>query len=215
MAYANVALVLSVTGEDTNMMFHGASMLALPVDTRDLFRWGMLADIMGFYLPFLVIGAYLWSAFREKAGMLGDVAMLAILSYVILGIMGAGFQQAALNPLAQLHAGGDDSMKGAAEAAWTAVAYGSQKGLWWCEGPVMLLWGLIIAKQLKNAGWSRWLVLLLLVTAWAYGGFFVLGFFSALNDLTDLLETVAVLALPLWMVWFGWIVLRRPEQVAP
>jgi hypothetical protein len=211
-AYLNVALVLSVTGEDTNMIFHGASMLALPTATRDLFRWGMLADVLGFYLPFIAIGAYLWDAFREKAGTLGDMAVLAILAYVVVGIAGAGMQQATLHPLAQLHAGGDDSVKAAAEAAWTAVVYGSQKGLWWCEGPLIMLWGLIVGNQLKKAGWGRWFVLLLQITAWLYGLFFVSSFFSALDDLTDLFETIAVLIFPLWMLWFGWKLLRGPPS---
>lgn len=209
-AYLNVALVLSVTGQDTNMIFHGASMLTLPTEARDLFRWAMLADVLGFYLPFIVIGAYLWHLFRDKAGALADMAVLSILAYVVVGIAGAGMQQAALQPLARLHAGGDETVQAATEAAWTAVVYGSQKGLWWCEGPVLLFWGLIVGGQLREANWGRWFVLLLKINAWCFGLFFVSGFFPALNDFTDLLETVAVLLLPLWMLIFGCKLLRRP-----
>jgi hypothetical protein len=208
-AYLNVVLVVSVTGQDTNLIYHGASMLSLSGGARDLFRWGMLADILGFYLPFVFMSTYLWASFRKEAGMLGDVAALMSLAYVVFGMTGAGFQQAVLNPLAQLHAGGDDAVKAAAEAAWTAVVYGCQKGIWWCEGPVIFVWGLVVARLLRSANWGRWFVLILQIIAWVYGLFFVSGFFAALNDLTDLLETIGVLLFPLWMIWFGVKLLRR------
>ena len=208
-AYLNVALVLSVTGEDTDLIFHGATMLTLSTQARDLFRFGMLADILGFYLPVLVIGGYLWHTFRDKAGALGDVAVLAILLYVVLGVVGAGMQQAALHPLARLHAGGDETVKAATEAAWTAIVYGAQRGLWWCEGPLVFFWGLIVGNQLRQAGWNRWFLVLLKIVGGCFGLFFLTGFFPELNELTDLLETIVVLLFPLWMLLFGWRLMRQ------
>ena len=214
-AYLNVALSLMVTGEDTDMIFHGATVLTLPTETRDLYRESMLADVLGFYLPVLVIGGYLWHTFRDSAGALGDIAVLAILLSVVLGISGAAMQQSVLHPLARLHAGGDDAVKAATEAVWTAVAYAAQKGLWWCEGPVVLLWGLIVGDQLKKAGWNRWFLLLLRINGFAFGLFFLFGFFPELNAVTDLIETVVVLLFPLWMLLFGWQLLRRPAPAVP
>ena len=213
LAYLNVALVVSVTGEDTDLIFHGATMLTLPTETRDLFRWGMLADILGFYLPVLVIGGYLWRTFRDGAGALGDMAALAIFLYVVLGVAGAAMQQAVLHPLARLHAGGDDSVKAATEAAWTAVVYAAQKGLWWCEGPIVLFWGLVVGGQLREAGWNRWFLLLLKVNGVCFGLFFVFGFFPERGALTELSETVVVLLFPLWMLLFGWQLLRGPAAL--
>jgi hypothetical protein len=208
-AYLNVTFSLMVTGADTAMILHGPTMLALPPDTRDLFRWSMVADIVGFYLPVLVIGGYLWHTFREKAGALGDMAVLAVAIYAVVGIAGASMQQAVLNPLAHLHAGGDESVKAAAEAAWTATTYGVQNGLWWSEGPVLLFWGLVVGSQLKAAGWGWFSPLVLRIVSGCFGLFFVLGFFPDFGELTELLETVVVLLFPLWMLLFGWQLLRR------
>jgi hypothetical protein len=208
-AYLNVALSLMVTGQDTAMVLHGATMLALPAETRDVFRWSMLADILGFYLPVLAIGGYLWRTFREEAGAFGDIAALAIVLYVMLGISGAAMQQAVLHPLARLHAGGDDTVRAATEATWTAVANAVQNGLWWCEGPLVFFWGLIVGSQLKKAGWGWFPLLLLRIVGWSFGLFFVFGFFPDLNALTELVETVVVLLFPLWMLLFGWQLLRR------
>jgi hypothetical protein len=210
-AYLNVTFSLMVTGQDTGMILHGATMLGLPRETRDLFRTAMLCDILGFYFPFLIIAGFLWRVFREKAGALGDVAMLAIVVYVLVGIAGAAMLQAVLNPLAHLHAGGDDSVKSAAEAAWTSIAYAVQDGLWWLEGPVLLFWGLVISKLLKQTGWGWFSPLVLKVVAFGFGLFFLAGFFPQLGEISELLETLVVLLLPVWMLLFGWQLLRRQD----
>jgi len=187
-------------------------MLALPMEARELFRWGMLADILGFYLPLLAIGSYVWRTFRDEAGVLGDAALLAIVVYVVLGLVGAAIEQAIVDPLAQLHAAGSDAVRAATESAWTSVAYGVQNGVWWCEGPVVFFWGAIVGAQLKRAGWSRWSLVLFALVQWGFGLFFVTGFFESLNGATEGLELIIVLLFPFWMLLFGWRLLRLPTQ---
>jgi len=208
-AYLNVALVLMATGGNTDLLFQGATMLALPAQTRELFRWGMFADILGFYLPVLVIGAWLRHRFRASAGLPGDVALLAITLYTVLG---AAVQIAALNPLAQMHAGGGEAARAAAEAAWTAIAHASQKGLWWAEGPMVLFWGLVVGDQLRQAGWSRTQRILLKIVGIGFGLFFVVGMLPGSEELMKLLLIVVVLIFPLWMLMFGWRLLRQEPE---
>lgn len=208
-AYANVALVLIVTGGDTEMILHGSTMLALPAESHDLFRWGMFADILGFYLPVLIIAAYLWHSFRDSAGVLGDMAVLAIALYVVVGVGGAAMQLAVLHPLAQLHAAGGEMARASAEAAWTAIAHASQKGLWWSEGPVVLFWGLVVGNQLRTAGWGKFSCLLLKITGWCFGLFFLFGMFPGLNAFMKAMLIVVVLIFPLWMLLFGAQLLHR------
>lgn len=213
-AYLNVALVLAATGGDTGLLLHGPSMLGLPAEARELFRWGMFADVLGFYLPVLVIGGYLWHVFRDRAGALGDIALLAITLYTVVGVAGAALQLAALTPLANLHLGGDETVKAAAEAAWTAIAHGSQKGLWWAEGPVVLFWGLVVGHQLRQAGWRGPILWLLQLTGWGFALFFLLGMFPGLDAVMKLMLIVVVLIFPCWMLMFGWRLLRQPGALA-
>jgi hypothetical protein len=182
-------------------------MLKLSADTRDLFRWWMLADVFGFYLPFLVIGGYFLHVFREELGALGNMVALAIGLYVMAGVTGAVIQMATLHPLAHLHAGGDDATKVAAVAVWSAVANATQYGLWWVEGPLVFFWTPIAARLLKQVGWSG--TILLRIVAWFFGLFFVFGFFPGLDALTIACEAIVVFVLPLWMLLFGWQLLRR------
>lgn len=210
-AYLNVALMLMATKGDMGITLQGAAMLTLPAESREFFRLSMFADVLGFYLPLVVIGGYFWASFRSQAGALGDMAALAILIYVVLGITGASVQLAVLNPLAQLHAEGGEAIKAAAEAAWTSVAVGSQKGLWWCEGPVVLFWGLIVGKHLKEAGWGKSILWPLTLVGWCFGLFFLTGFFPQLDELNRGLLVIVVLVFPMWLIMFGAQLLRGPS----
>ncbi|WP_044875351.1 hypothetical protein [Pseudomonas sp. LFM046] len=213
-AYLNVGFMLMVTHGDMAVTLQGASMLTLPAESREYFRLSMFADVLGFYLPVLAIGGYLWSRFRNEAGALGDMAALAITTYVVLGVVGAGLQLSVLNPLAALHAAGGEAAKAAAETAWTTIAVGSQRGLWWCEGPVVLFWGLVVGGHLKNAGWGASILVPLKLVGWCFGLYFIAGFFQELEAFTAALLVVVVLIFPLWMVMFG-VQLRRRLALSP
>lgn len=209
-AYLNVVLAVIVTGGDFTVTLDGAKMLGLPPEMRELFRFAMFADVLGFYLPVLAIGGYLWHRFRSEAGALGDMAALAILLYVVVGVSGAAILQTALHTLGSLHDGGDEATRATAETIWATVAYFSQRGLWWCEGPVVLFWGLIVGGHMQRAGWGKALLLPLKIVGWSFGLFFLFGFFPSLNALTNGMLVIVVLLFPMWMILFGRHLLRQP-----
>ncbi|MNF58071.1 hypothetical protein D3C84_396160 [compost metagenome] len=75
----------------------------------------------------------------------------------------------------------------------------------------MLFWGLIVGKQLKDAGWGKSILWPLSIVGWCFGLFFVSGFFQSLAVLTNLLLVVVVLIFPLWLMMFGAQLLRGPK----
>ncbi|WP_213308424.1 hypothetical protein [Paraburkholderia sacchari] len=207
LVYATPGLLAMVTGPDTEMVFRGASMLALPDQTRDLFRWAMLADMFGFYLAFAVIGGYLWHALRDKAGAAGYMAGLALAFYVTVGVCGAVAQLAAIDPLSHLYVSGDLNEKAIASASWLTVVNLAQRGLWWSEAPAFFFWTLIIGRLLKQDGWGG--SILLRVTGSLAGMYFLSGLFPEFETLTNGIEMVVVVLVPLWMITFGWQLLRK------
>jgi len=211
-ACATLALSVVVTGGDIEMVPHGSAMLALPAEGRDLFRWWMLADVLGFYLPFVAIGGYFVHTFREELGALREMIAIAVAVYIVCGIAGAVLQLSTIHPLAHVYASGDEGAKVAAGAVWIAIANATQNGFWWVEGPLVFFWTSIAARLLKKAGWHG--SFLLHIVGWGFGVFFVFGFFPSLAAVTDAGETVGVLALPLWMLTFGWQLLRRAPALA-
>jgi len=207
LAYLTMGLLLTATGSDSAMIVNGAAMLELPANLRELYRWSMIADTFGFYLPFLVIGGYFLHAFREELGALGTLVAFAIVLYVVVGVTGALTQAGIIHPLARLYAGGDQATRGAAAAAWTAVSNAAQNGLWWIEGPLVLFFAFIIANVLKKAGWGG--TILLKIAGGFYGLFFAFGFFPNLEEVSSTFEMIGVLVLPAWMLLFGWQLLRQ------
>ncbi|VWB08652.1 membrane protein [Burkholderia lata] len=83
--------------------------------------------------------------------------------------------------------------------------------MWWIEGPAGFFWAPIAANRLKKAGWSG--SFLLKTVAWAFALLFLFGFFPELDALASACEMVVILVLPLWVLWFGWQLLRRASKV--
>jgi hypothetical protein len=158
------------------------------------FRSAMLADMFGFYLPVLVVGGYLWSSSRHEAGALTDMAMLALLVYIVLGIAGASMQLAALPALSGAHAAGDTAVKIAAESAWLAVVSVTERGLWWAEGPVMGLWAALMGPILRRQAGA--FGALLMVCGFLYVVSFVAEFLDT-RSIAELCETLGVLLVSL------------------
>jgi hypothetical protein len=213
-AYTTITLSMMVTGDDTSMILSGAKVLSLSDEIRELYRWSMLTDIFGFYLPSLVVGGYLWHVFRDEAGALGSIAVLAIGFYATVGIIGASIQQAVVTPLAQLYGHGDPSIKAAAEVTWTTIAHAVQYGLWWSEGLVVLFWGLVVGGQLKRAGWGWFSLLLLKLVGISFTLFLVFGFFKSLDELMKIMEMSFLVLYPLWLLVFGVRLLRGQGEFA-
>jgi len=213
-AYTTIALSILVTGDDASMILFGAKVLSLPGEVQEIYRLSMLTDILGFYLPSLVVGGYLWHIFRNDAGALGSVALLAIGFYATVGIIGASVQQAVITPLAHLYGSGDPSIKAAAEVTWTTIAHAVQYGLWWSEGFVVLFWGLVVGGQLKRTGWGWFSLLLLKLVGMSFTLFLIFGFFKSLDDLMKMMEMSFLVLYPLWLLIFGVRLLRGYGEVA-
>lgn len=210
LAWFNIYCYLAAVGGDMQAMFKPATALALSPTAQQWFRVGMLADSFGYYLPFLLVGGYLWSRLRERGGAFIDMAVLCLVVYVLLGVAGTSMQIAALPPLAAVHASGDALAKAASESAWLAVVHATERGLWWMEGPVMACWGLIMGRALRAEGWG-W-GRLLMACAGLYGAGFVAQFLGA-GQLAEGLSLIAVMLLPLWLLLTGIALLRQKESM--
>jgi len=198
--FATIALSLGATGDDTALFFDPAKVFALPASRITLFRWWMVVDIFGFYLPFLILGGYLWRQLRETGGALVDMAALSVALYVLLGIAGASIQFAVLPALLAAHGTGDAAVRAASEASWLTTVIGSQRGLWAMEGPVLAFWGIVTGNALRTRGMANGTVLIMAGLAYA------LNYIASILDAavaSEMLTISAVLLLPVWALWFG------------
>ncbi|WP_176042416.1 hypothetical protein [Burkholderia stabilis] len=205
--YVTAGLSTMATGVDTERVFRGVDMLALPAGAINTFRWAMFADVFGFYLSFVPVGVYLWHSFDQESGAKGVTALIALAMFVTLGVCGAALQIAAIGPLSDAYGHGTPEARAAAAVSWMTIAHVAQHGLWWFEGPVMCFWMMTTGRRLKQAAWGGGSLLRFLAVL--VGAFFVSGLFPPLGGVTAGIEMAIVVLLPLWMIGFGVQVLRR------
>ncbi|CAB3769827.1 MULTISPECIES: hypothetical protein [Burkholderia] len=210
--YVTAGLSTMATGLDTELVFRGDDMLALPAGSLAAFRWAMVTDVFGFYLSFLPVGAWLWHAFDRESAAQRVTGLAALAMFVTLGVCGAALQMAALGPLSDMYVRGTPEARTAAAVSWTTIAHVAQRGLWWFEGPVMAFWMATTGSRLKQAAWGGGSLLQFLAVL--VGAFFVSGLFPQLNGVTAGLEMAVVVILPLWMIRFGVGALRRADDRA-
>ena len=204
-----VILFACSMGGDLSVVYQPAVFLSLPASAHSMFHAAMVADSLGFYLAFLLIGGYLWSVLRAEHGALIDMAALCIVTYALLGVAGASVLFASVAPLAAMHAAGDLAVKAATEASWLAIATATQQGLWLMEGPVMGFWGLVMGKAMSASGmpYGR----LLMVVGALYASVFVVGVLQ-LWAVAEVIQTAFLVLLPLWALLTGIALLRQPAN---
>ncbi len=204
-----VILFAGSMGGDLSLVYQPAVFLGLPASAHSMFHAAMVADSLGFYLAFLLIGGYLWSVLRVEHGALIDMAALCIVTYALLGVAGASVLFASVAPMAAMHAAGDLAVKAATEASWLAIATSTQQGLWLMEGPVMGFWGLVMGKAMRASGmpYGR----LLMVVGALYASVFVVGVLQ-LWAVAELIQTLFLILLPLWALLTGIALLRQPAN---
>jgi len=209
LGWINVGLYVAATGGDFSIVFKPAAFLALPATAHGYFCAAMVLDTLGFYLPFLLVGGYLWSLLRSAHGALIDIAALCIVIYVAMGVAGASIQFAALPPLAAMHAAGDAIAKVTSEGAWLAVASSAQHGLWLMEGPSMGFWALVMGRAIRAGGMPYGG--LLMAVGVCYASVFV-AYIVGLRQLGELIEIAFVILLPLWSLLIGSALLRQRAE---
>lgn len=200
---------LIATAGNLEAMFDPAFAMAMTPAAQNWFVASMLADSFGIYLPFLLIGGYFWGCLRTRFGTPIDMATLAIVCYVLLGLAGTSMQIGALPALAGAHAAGDAAVRAATEAAWLTVVTTTQGGLWWMEGPLMAFWGIVIGRAQLAQG-AR-LGGLLIAVGVLYGAYFV-SVVLGTADLSLIVQLAAVSAVSVWMLLTGVSLLREGDQ---
>ncbi|MBJ7408792.1 MAG: hypothetical protein JHD15_00275 [Phenylobacterium sp.] len=206
---AMLVCYLMATRGDLTAMYDPAWALAMPAAAQTWFVAAMVVDSFGVYLPFLLIGGYLWGTLRPRFGAPIDMATLALGCYVLLGLAGASMQIAALPALAAAHAAGDAMVRAASESSWLTVVMTTQGGLWPMEGPLMAFWGIVVGRALMATG-DR-LGGLLATVGVLYGAYFVAVLVRA-AEVALMIELLMVGALTVWMLLTGVNLLRKGDR---
>jgi len=81
-------LLMAAAGGDNQLLLSGL-LVGIGVRGAAFFRWGMLLDVLGYYLLLAPLALYLRERFKGQGGSFVTLYTLCGLAYILIGAMGA------------------------------------------------------------------------------------------------------------------------------
>ena len=202
-----LAVVLSV---NVDPFSHPSSILGIGAHGANLFRWGMILDMFGYYLLLAPLAVLLWSRLQPKGMNLITLYTFCGLAYMLIGALGAATLAAISPPLIEGYGHASAQQRQMYEVVFSGFLNVVYEGLWnLLESSLSGIWWLGIGLLL----WREQPALGIFTT--------VLGIFALLDALgrilnIQLIYTVGLagvlLLIPIWTLWFGIDLLRSRKM---
>ena len=206
------SIVLSGMAVDFNMeaSTNPALLLSVGADGASLSRWGMILDMLGYYLPLLPVALFLWRWLGPRDPDWVLFYTSCGLGYILIGAIGAAILAAVHPPLINAYAQASVEQRPVLETVFSAVWNMVYGGMW------------NILEVLLAGIWFLGIGLLLRGERRLFSIFsIILGISALLSSLGVILgiEAIALLGViygllaPVWALWLGIDLLRKPVQI--
>ena len=185
--------------------------LSVGADGANLSRWGMILDMIGYYLPLLPVALFLWRWLRSRNPDWVLFYTSCGLGYILIGAIGAAILAAVHPPLINAYAQASVEQRAVLETVFSAVWNMVYGGMW------------NLLEVLLAGIWFLGIGLLLRSERRLFSIFSIILAISALLDSLGMILSVEALALlgvaiyvllaPIWTLWIGIDLLRKPVQI--
>lgn len=212
LAYVSIYLGLVAVNFDPTAFSDPGSVISIGIQSVPLVRWSWVLDIFGYYLLLAPAVIVLWYWLRGKNEPLVALLTLGGLTYVLLGALGAAINAVIWPDFIAAYAQAGPEGQAALEPVFTAFAATVFIGIWGILGRIVsAVWWLGIGLLLRDE--RRWLG----------NGTILLGLFALLAAVGNTLRADPLIGLgtmgylllaPLWALWLGLDLLRRPARPA-
>ena len=194
----------------TNLAFW-LSWLSVWADGARLLRWGMILDMFSYYLPLLPVALFLWRWLRSRNpdGVLFYTS--CGLGYILIGAIGAAILAAVHPPLINAYVQASVEQRPVLETVFSAVWNMVYGGMWnILEVLLAGIWFLGIGLLLRS---ERRLFSIFSIILGISALLDSLGFILGIEALALLGVAIYVLLAPIWTLWIGIDLLRKPVQI--
>ena len=212
---ALVSMVLSSMATDFNMdattnLAFWLPWLSAGADAARLLRWAMMLDMFSYYLPLLPVVLFLWRWLRSRSPNWILFYTSCGLGYILIGAIGAVILAAVHPPLINAYARASVEQRQVLETVYSAIGNMVYGGMWGILEVVLAgIWFLGIGLLLRG---ERRLFSIFSI---------ILGISALLGSLgvTLGIEALFLLGLiygflaPVWALWLGIDLLRKPVQI--
>jgi hypothetical protein len=196
---------------DFELMNDTAALVSLGAGAAEVFRWGEVLGMFGYYLLLVPTALFLWRWLRLQSASLVDLYAVFGLAYLFIGAVGAALRAGVLPAMMVAYADASAANQAAIAADFRTMAVVIFVGLGALEALLGGLWllgsGLVLRSERRSLG----IVTVVLGLAYlAYGG----GEWFRIEPLITL-GALAFLVWPFWAVWLGVVIWRQAEHKEP
>jgi hypothetical protein len=206
LAAGNLFAMLATVHFDLNGMTNPLVLLHAGVEAAPLWRWSMILDIFGYYLPIVPLILLLHSSLRHRGPNWIDLFALCLLAYCLIGAIGGAILATALPTLIREYATASSAHRLSLQSVFTGYSDGIYRGLWnlleeFLAGIGWIGFGLVLRAERPRLG---------IVTVVLGAACLVDSFGTALNvdAIASAGLTVYLVLAPTWACWMGIDLLR-------
>jgi Domain of unknown function (DUF4386) len=207
------SIVLSGMALDFNMIDAAANpalWLSVGADGASLLRWGMILDMFSYYLPLLPVALFLWRWLRARSPNWVLFYTSCGLGYILIGAIGAVILAAVHPPLVLGYGQASVEQRPVLETVFSAIGNMVYRGMWGILEVLLAgIWFLGIGLLLRGER-RIFSILSMIIGASALLG--SLGVILVIEAIA-LLGVIYGLLAPIWTLWLGIDLLRKPVQI--
>jgi len=188
-----------------------ALLLSVGADGASLSRWGMILDMLGYYLPLLPVALFLWRWLRPRNPDWVLFYTSCGLGYILIGAIGAVILAAVHPPLISAYSQSSVEQRPALETVFSAVWNMVYGGMWGIPGVLLAgIWFLGIGLLLRG---ERRLFSIFSIILGISALLSSLGVILGIEAIAFFLGVIYGLLAPVWALWLGIDLLRKPVQI--
>ena len=209
-------IVLSSMATDFNMeastnLAFWLSWLSIGADGARLLRWGLILDMLSYYLPLLPVALFLWRWLGPRNPDWVLFYTSCGLGYILVGAIGAAILAAVHPPLISAYAQAPVEQRPVLEAVFSAIGNMVYGGMWAMLDPLLVgIWFLGIGLLLQG---ERRLFSIFSIVLGISALLSSLGVILGIEAIAFFLGVIYGLLAPVWALWLGIDLLRKPVQI--
>ena len=194
-----------------DMTANPALMLSIGASGTNLLRWGMILDMLGYYLPLLPVALFLQHWLRPRSPNWVRFFTICGLGYIFIGAIGAATLAAVQPPLINLYAQASVDQRYVLETIFSTIWNMVFGGIWNILDALLVgVWFLGIGWLLRTERRIFSIVSIILGTSALLDS---LGMILNIEVIFLLGVSIYVLLAPLWVLWLGIDLLRKPVEI--
>ena len=211
LALASDVLLVLPTNFSPDVATNPALMLSVGTDGANLLRWGMILDMLGYYLPLLPLALFLqrWLGPRNPDWV--RFFTICGLGYILIGAIGAATLAAVQPSLILAYGQASVEQRYVLETVFVTMWNLVFGGMWKLGGALAGVWFLGIGLLMRD---KRRIFSIVSMILGASPFLASLGMLLGIKALFLLGASIFGFLAPVWALWIGIDLLRRPVQIA-